>query len=199
MWADEDVTRTQWIERALAIGAGLASGAMLLGGLAQPAASSPSRTQDVAVLNFVLAFEQLQADFYARALRSGALEPGWLQFVQTAGAHERAHVAFLRRTLGGDANPSPHLELTRAPAGAREFQRLAVTLEDIGVALYDGQAGNLTAGSLAAASQIMSVESRHAAWARALAGEPPAPVASDELADAAQVRERLAQAGVSVG
>ncbi len=182
----------------MTVGAGVASGGILLGGLAQLAASAPSHSQDVTVLNFALAFEELQAAFYARALHDLRLGSGWLQFVQTVSAHERAHVAFLRRALGGAADPSPRLQLSRAPADAGEFQRLAVTLEDIGVAFYDGQAGNLTAGSLVAVSEIMSVESRHAAWARALAGEPPAPVASDVPADAGQVRNRLAQAGVTV-
>lgn len=198
MWADEGVTRTQWLERGLAVGAGLASGGILLGGLAQLAASAPSPSQDLTVLRFALALEELQADFYARALRDLNLDPAWLQFAQTVSPHERAHLAFVRRLLGGAADPSPRLELTRAPVDAGEFQRLAVTLEDIGVSFYNGQAGNLTAGSLAAVSEIMSVESRHAAWARALAGEQPAPVASDVPADAAQVSDRLAQAGVGV-
>ena len=76
---------------------------------------------------------------------------------------------------------------------------MAVVLEDVGVALYNGQAGNLTAGALAAAAEIVSVEARHAAWARDLAGELPAPVATDVAADAAQVKARLTQAGVQVG
>jgi len=199
MSADEGVTRTQWLERGLAVGAGLASGGLVLGGLAQLAASAPSHGEDLTVLRFALALEELQADLYARALRDLRLQSDWLEYAQTVSAHERAHAAFLRRHLGGAADPSPRLVLTRGPSSAGEFQRLAVTLEDIGVAFYDGQVGNLTSGPLVAVSQVMSVESRHAAWARALAGQPPAPVASDVPADAAQVRDRLAQAGVSVG
>jgi hypothetical protein len=74
-----------------------------------------------------------------------------------------------------------------------------VVLEDVGVALYNGQAGNLTRGALAAAAEIVSVEARHSAWARDLAGEIPAPVATDVPADAEHVKSRLAQAGVQVG
>jgi Ferritin-like domain len=74
-----------------------------------------------------------------------------------------------------------------------------VVLEDIGVALYNGQAGNLTPGALAAAAEIVSVEARHAAWARDLAGELPAPAATEAPADLQQVKARLAQAGVQVG
>jgi Ferritin-like domain len=94
--------------------------------------------------------------------------------------------------------PTPRFELRRVPVSLDEFQRLAVTLEDVGVALYDGQAGNLTAGSLAAAAAILSVEARHAAWVRDLAGEEPAPVASDVPADATEVQARLTRAGVAV-
>jgi rubrerythrin len=153
---------------------------------------------DVEVLNFALAFEELQADFYSRALRGLSLRGDWLKFAQVVGAHERAHVAFLRRALGSAAKPSPKFELTRSPADVREFQRLAIALEDAGVALYNGQAGNLTAGALAAAGQIVSVEARHAAWARDLAGEVPAPVATDVPADAAEAQAQLARVGVRV-
>ena len=71
-------------------------------------------------------------------------------------------------------------------------------LEDTGVALYNGQAGNLTPASLAAAAEIVSVEARHAAWARDLAGEIPAPVATDTPADEDQVKARLTQLGVKI-
>lgn len=191
-------TRATWLESGLAVGAGLASGGILVGGFASLALSSPSHRADVEVLNFALAFEELQADFYARALRGLSLRGDWLQFAQVVGAHERAHVAFVRRALGSAAKPSPRFELTRAPVDIGEFQRLSIALEDAGVALYNGQAGNLTAGALAAAAEIVSVEARHAAWARDLAGEIPAPVATDVPADAAEVRARLARVGVRV-
>jgi len=194
----EGVTRTEWFERGLVTGVGRVSGGILAGGFASLAASSPSRSQDVTSLNFALGYEELQAAFYAQALRDGFLRAQWLQFAQTVATHERAHVAYLRQTLGGAAQPSPRFELKRPPASLGEFSRMAVVLEDIGVALYDGQAGNLTARGLAVAAEIMSVESRHASWARAIAGELPAPVASDVPADAAQVRAQLAGAGVGI-
>ena len=115
------------------------------------------------------------------------------------GGHERAHVAFLRRTLGASAKPAPRFQLTRTPANLADFQRVAIGLEDTGVALYNGQAGNLTPASLAAAAEIVSVEARHAAWARDLAGEIPAPVAVDPPSDEAQVKARLSQLGVKIG
>jgi Ferritin-like domain len=192
------VTRAEWLEPRLAVGAGLVSGGILIGGFASLAMSSPSRREDLDVLNLALAFEELQADFYARALRGLSLRGDWLQFAQVVGTHERAHVAFVRRALGSAAKPAPRFELTRGPADVGEFQRLAIALEDAGVALYNGQAGNLTKATLAAAAEIVSVEARHAAWARDLAGELPAPDASDVPADAAEVQARLARMGVRV-
>jgi Ferritin-like domain len=195
---EEGVTRGQWLERGLVVGGGLAAGGILVGGFAGLARSSPTHSQEMAVLNFALAFEELQADFYTRASRSLALHGDWLQFAQVVGAHENAHVAFLRRALGPAANPAPKFELTRAPVDVGEFQRLAVALEDIGVALYNGQAGNLSGGTLAAAAEIVSVEARHAAWARDLAGALPAPAATDVPASAAETQTRLKQLGVRI-
>lgn len=172
---------------------------ILSGGFAGSAASTPSPGEDLRVLNLALAFEELQADFYARALRAVPLHGDWLEFAQVVGEQERAHVAFLRGALGSAANPAPRMALARAPAGTTEFQRTAIALEDLGVALYNGQAGNLTSHSLAAAAEIVSVEARHAAWARDLAGEIPAPVASDVPANAVEVQTRLSQLGVRVG
>ena len=199
MVGDWTVTRAEYLKRWSAVGAGLAAGGILVGGFASLASSSPGKAQDAAVLSFALAFEELQADFYARALRGLSLRGEWLQFAQVVGAHERAHVAFVRRALGAAAKPAPKLTLGRPPANLGDFQRMAVELEDVGVALYNGQAGNLTADALAAAAKIVSVEARHAAWARELAGELPAPAATDVPADATQVKARLAQAGVQVG
>jgi hypothetical protein len=199
MVGDRTVTRAEYLKRWSAVGAGLAAGGILVGGFASLASSSPGKAQDAAVLSFALAFEELQADFYARALLGLSLRGEWLQFAQVVGAHERAHVAFVRRALGGAATPAPKLTLRRPPANSGDFQRMAVELEEVGVALYNGQAGNLTADALAAAAEIVSVEARHAAWARDLVGELPAPAATDVAADATQVKVRLAKAGVQVG
>ena len=191
-------TRGAWLRRAAMLGGGLMSGGIVTAALASFASSSSSK-QDVEVLNFALAFEELQADFYARSLHSVSLKGEWLQFAQVVGGHERDHVAFLRHALGSAAKPAPQLTLTRAPSSFSDFQRLAIGLEDTGVALYNGQAGNLTPKSLASAAEIVSVEARHASWARDLAGEVPAPVATDVPADVSQVKTQLTQLGVQVG
>jgi Ferritin-like domain len=194
----EGVTRGGWFARGLTVCAGVASGGLVSAALSAIANSSTSQ-RDVDVLNFALAFEELQADFYARASRAAPLQGDWLRFAQVVGVHERDHVAFLRRALGSAAKPAPRLELARTPSSLTEFQRMAIGLEDIGVALYNGQAENVTPKTLAAAAEIVSVEARHAAWARDLAGEVPAPVATDVPASAEQVKAQLTNLGVKVG
>lgn len=193
------ISRAQWLERGAAVAAGLASGGILAGGFASPARSSALPAQDVRALNLVLAFEELQADFYSRAARALRLQADWAQFAHVVGSHERAHVVFVRRLLGAQAKPAPTMTLAQAPGDHAAFQRLAVGLEDLGVAVYNGQAGNLNQASLRAVAKIISVEARHAAWARDLAGELPAPTPTDAPADEAQFRARASQLGVKVG
>jgi rubrerythrin len=199
MGAHEGLSRAEWLERGAAVAAGLAAGGIVAGGFASLASSSAPTSKDAEVLNFALAFEELQASFYAQASRAVKLHGDWREYARVVEGHERAHVAFLRRTLGAKAKPSVHFELTHPPSTLADFKRLAIGLEDTGVALYNGQAGNLTPQALAAAAEIISVEARHAAWARDLAGELPAPVPTDPPADEAQVKARLEHLGVNVG
>jgi rubrerythrin len=198
MSASDTVSRAEWLERGVAVAAGLAAGGIFAGGFASLASSSAPSSQDIEVLNFALAYEELQAAFYAQAAHALVLHGDWQEFARVVGGHERAHVAFLRHTLGSAARPAPKLQLGRAPSNLPDFIRLAVALEDTGVAFYNGQAGNLTPASLAAATEIVSVEARHAAWARDLAGEVPAPVATDPPADEDQVKARLTHLGVKI-
>ena len=60
-----------------------------------------------------------------------------------------------------------------------KFIPTAISLESTSLGVYNGQAVKLTPKALAAAARVVSVEARHAAWARALAGKDPAPDAVD--------------------
>ena len=111
------------------------------------------------------------------------------------GGHENKHVAFLKQALGKGVKPLPKLSLGDSTSSADKFRTAAVELEDIGLAAYNGQATNLTPGTLAAAAKIVSVEARHASWARDLAGEVPAPHASDSVLSADETQARLREAG----
>ena len=165
--------------RALFAGTGVVVGGILIGGLPRLATSAPSAAQDAKVFAFALELERLQEAFYAEALRS--LDPnGELgKFTRIVGAHERAHREFIEKTLGGDANPAGEFDFADTLSDKQSFLDTAVALEETAVAAYNGQATNLTPESLAAAARIVSVEARHASWARGLAGEEPAPRGSD--------------------
>ena len=174
-------TRAEMIERLLVGSGALAAAGVLVSGLATESLSAPSPAQDARILNFALHLEYLQARFYAEAVERGALTGELLQFARVAGRHERAHVAYLKRVLGKAAQPAPAFDFGDATEDGNRFGRAAVTLEDIAVAAYNGQGTNLTRGALAAAVKIVSVEARHAAWARAIVGSSPAPRARDPL------------------
>ena len=112
------------------------------------------------------------------------------EFAEIVGAHERAHIAFIRKALGDKARKPPKLDFGDDTATAESFTDVALKLEDLGVAAYNAQAPNLTKGALAAAARIVSVEARHAAWIRAIAGVTPAPDASEPPVSAEACRRR---------
>ena len=178
--------------RAAVLGGALAVGGALIGGAR--AGAAPTRT-DIRILNFVLRLEELEAGFYAAALDRGALRGELREFAEVAGAHEREHVAFLRGALGAKAVPRPKMRFGPAVTSQKRFVAAATTLEDTVVAAYNGQAANLGASTLAAAARIVSVEARHAAWIRAIAGKPPAVDATDPIATQSQVQAALDKLG----
>ncbi|MBV8997434.1 MAG: ferritin-like domain-containing protein [Solirubrobacterales bacterium] len=147
--------------------------------LAASAESGGSAATDHEILTFGLLIERLQAAFYAAALRGGKLTGEARQFAQVLGAEELAHVKYVSAALGPSAGTSPRFRFGDAVTDPAKFIATAISLEEAGLGVYNGQAVNLTPMTLAAAARIVSVEARHAAWARALAGEDPAPVAVD--------------------
>jgi hypothetical protein len=164
-----------------------------LGRGASPA--SAASAMDVRILNVVLGLEELEAAFYAAALDRGALNGELREFADVVGSHERQHVEFLRDALGAKADPKPRMRFGGAVADEKRFVAAATTLEDTVVAAYNGQAANLSAAALGAAARIVSVEARHAAWIRAIAGKPPAEDATDRLATEGEVRAAVERLG----
>ena len=187
-------SRSGFLRVAAGTGAVLA-GSLVFGG--DPAVSDPppSAALDRHIFQFALLLEQVQAAFYAEALHRGALRGDLLEFAKVVGGHERAHVAFLRNALGPAAGPTPSFHFGATTADPRRFAATAHELENLGVAAYNGQGAKLTAGAMAQAAEIVSVEGRHAGWIGALLGEPPAPRAADPGADANAVTARLKATG----
>jgi rubrerythrin len=116
-------------------------------------------------------------------------------YVEVVGAHEQQHLSALKGALGNKARKAPRLKFGKATTNRDAFVAAAITLEEMSVAAYNGQAANLTKPTLAVAAKIVSVEARHAAWIRAIAGKLPAADATDPSLTQAQVLAALQKTG----
>jgi hypothetical protein len=110
------------------------------------------------------------------------------RWARTLGAHERAHVAILRRVLGKDAIGKPSFNFGGVTEDVDKFTRTAVAMEDLTVALLTGQIHRVGSPSLVAAFfSLLTVEARHAAWARRIVGARPVVAPRDHPKTLAQV------------
>lgn len=163
----------------------LAAVPIALGGMFKKAYGQTS-TALVAILNYALTLEYLEAKFYQMGLASPGLIPAGAPTgaIQTISTHETAHVNFLKSAitgLGGTPGTEPVFDFT-AGNGTQTgpfmgvftnyplFLAVAQTFEDTGVRAYKGQAADpaLMANNdvLTAALNIHSVEARHASHIR---------------------------------
>jgi Ferritin-like domain len=166
-------------------------GAALLAGLSDTAAAGPGQKRDTAILNYALAFEYLQAGFYTEAETLGtirAMDAERERWARTLGAHERAHVRILKDVLGRRAAAKPFFDYRGVTEDPNEFTQTAVAMEDLTVALLGGQAPRVSDQRLRAAFfSLLTVEARHAAWARRIVGVGPVASAFDAPKTLAQV------------
>jgi len=152
---------------------------------------------DVEVLNYALTLEHLEAAFYQLAgdydLGSDPYGNSINEYVTVIGEHETTHVDTLTSVitdLGGE--PVAAATYDFGVTDAASFLATAATLENVGVAAYDG-AGQFiqNADLLTAAGTIVAVEARHAAYLNVVIGENPFPAAfetpmtPDEVLEAA--------------
>ena len=143
---------------------------------------------DLAILQLVLVIEQVQAEFYSRVVAAfetsnfGAAEQTVLTEMRD---HEIAHREFLAATLGADGALAANVTFRGVAVTDRaSVLAAAKSLEDLGVAAYNGAAQYLTGPlNVLALGKIASVEARHAATIRDLL-EPRttafAPTATDD-------------------
>ena len=165
--------------------------AALAAGLAAPAADAGTARHDNHILNFDLVFEYLQSTFYLSAVRVGTVgrmtRPKQL-WAHTLGAHELAHVRILKSVLGRHAVRKPFFNFHGVTEDETAFTRTAVAMEDLTVALLAGQAARFRNRALTAAVfSLLTVEARHAAWARHIAGYVPVAQALDRSKTLAEV------------
>jgi hypothetical protein len=145
--------------------------------------------QIVDVLVFALTLEHIEDAFYRSGLENEGLIPARYKDVfRHIGLHEAEHVALLSSALGNAAVKRPAADFTAGGKYADVFSNfdtfltLSQTFEDLGVAAYKGEAGNLMENGdiLTVALQIHSVEARHAAEVRRIGGKKPWDGAFDE-------------------
>ena len=184
----QGMTRSAFIVRgALATGAAYGAGAVapfVSRALAQ------GNSSDIQAVNFALALEQLEAAFYAAALKTSKLSGEVKALATEFGKHETTHVETLNQLveqLGGKAEPAAKAKFNLR--SERDFLKAAVALEDIGVGAYNGLAPQLaTPDIVQAAGSIVQVEARHAAALRFRAGQDPAPNAFDPVLTPSQAQ-----------
>ena len=169
-------------------GSGAIVGGGLLFGALPSNAFGATPKGDVAILNYALTLEYLEAAFYKEANDKGALSGEHARFSKLVQEHEDAHVDALKKALGDAAVKTPNFDFKGTTGSQDTFTATSIVLEDTGVRAYQGQAGNIkTKAILAAAISIHPVEARHAAWIRTIAGQPPAPDAFNPADDMATV------------
>jgi hypothetical protein len=150
---------------------------------ARLAAAQTQLTTDVEVLNYALTLEHLEAAFYQL---TGQYDLGVDPFnnpindwLMAAGEQEAAHVSTLTDVitqLGGE--PVAAAEYDFGVTDATSFLATAMTLENVGVAAYDGAGQFLQSADLVtAAGSIVAVEARHAAYLNLVNGMIPFPAA----------------------
>lgn len=187
-------TRGRFLAKAAAATGGVLGGGAALGLLASPAAAAT--TNDVAILNYALTLEYLEASFYSEAVASGALSGQTLAFAKVVKQHELAHVAALKKGLGSHAIAKPMFDFKGTTEDQAKFQQTSMALENLGVAAYKGQAPKIDSTAyLNAALAIHTVEAHHAAWIMYILGVTPAPAAFDQPKTMAQVLAAVKKTG----
>ena len=144
--------------------------------VAPPPATFPAVTlnfaNDLGVLNYAYALEQLEAAFYTAVVGSSTFATTFSASEQRVLTdlrdHEIIHREFLKAALTTNAIPALTFNLSAVNLGSRlSVLNAARDFEDLGVAAYNGAGRYLSdAGLLTIAGKIVSVEARHAAAIR---------------------------------
>lgn len=161
---------------------------------------------DVAILNYALTLEYLEAQFYEEGLDNisesdlvdgpladfgDAVTDNAYDYIETIRDHEETHVATLVaviESLDGEPVDEPEFDFGDAVEDPETFIATAAQLEDVGVSAYAGAAPYIeTAELVPPALSIHSVEARHASYLRLLSGQIPFPEAYDDPRSRAEV------------
>lgn len=129
-------------------------------------------SDDIGILNYAYALEQLEAAFYTQVIASpySSITDGEIALLTDIRDHEIAHREFFKTALGAKAIPGLEVNFSKIDFSNRDsVLGTAKAFEDLGVSAYNG-AGSLlkTPDYLILAGKIVSVEARHAAYLRDL-------------------------------
>ena len=125
----------------------------------------PPGASDLEIANYALTLEDLEADFYARAVASKLFRGRRLHILETFAEQEARHVESLTTAVGKLRGRT-----VQRPSASFSFKNSTVVLkiaqrvENLGAAAYLGQADQVRSKELLALLlSIHSVEARHAA------------------------------------
>lgn len=174
---DKGVSRRNFLTVSGLAGLGLFAASSLVACKNDGPGISPDGTidlgsDDIGILNYAYALEQLEAAFYTQVAASfftgaTASERALLTDIRD---HEIAHREFFKNALGSKAIPGLEVNFSAIDFTSRDsVLGTAKAFEDLGVSAYNG-AGKLIASKeyLLLAGKIVSVEARHAALIRDL-------------------------------
>jgi rubrerythrin len=143
------------------------------GGGGNGGSASLDLSNDVGILNYAYALEQLEAAFYTAVVASsifGSLTAEVQEVMADLRNHEVIHREFLKAALGSKAIGALSFNQTTVAAtltSSDVILKNAEAFEDLGVSAYNGAGKYLKdAGYLVLAGKIVSVEARHAAAIR---------------------------------
>jgi hypothetical protein len=169
------LTRSAFLLRG-ALAAGTAYGATAVAPFVSTALAK-SGSGDLAILNFALTLEYLEADFYKVKAKAVGLSGEARTLASTFGDQEAEHVSALTKAItGSGGTPVKKPTFVFPVSDQKSFLKLAYTLENVGVGAYNGAGPSLSNKQLlAAAGSIVQVEARHAAAIGLLTNQPVTP------------------------
>ena len=101
--------------------------------------AKPSKKQDVAILNYALTLEYLEAAFYTEAVSKSAISGDALAAAKIVRDHKEGHVKAIKSVLGRAAVKKPKFDFKNTTGDQKTFLATAVALEDTGVSAYAGR------------------------------------------------------------
>jgi hypothetical protein len=190
-------SRADFFRKAAVGGAATLGGGVLLSGFPGIAlGATPSKKNDVKILNYALTLEYLENEFYIQGLKTAGITGELLTVSKVVQSHEAAHVKTLKKVLGKSAVKKPKFDFGKAVTDPATFLATAVVLEDTGVSAYAGQGPLIKQKAVVvAALSIHSVEARHAALLRRLANKNGAPKSFDKAASMKTVLSAVKKTG----